>query len=78
MNRDEIKTLIFDLDGVITSEMKYWNTARLTVWEIISGDRYLAIKNYFGHPSDIPNVLVESSLHTNISIPFVFLNKKEF
>jgi phosphoglycolate phosphatase-like HAD superfamily hydrolase len=58
MNRDEIKTLIFDLDGVITSEMKYWNTARLTVWEIIAGDRYLAIKNYFGHPSDIPDVLV--------------------
>jgi len=59
MNHDEIKTLIFDLDGVITSEMKYWNTARLTVWEIIAGDRYLAIKNYFGHQSDIPNVLVD-------------------
>lgn len=59
MNSDEIKTLIFDLDGVITSEMKYWNTARLTVWEIIAGDRYLGIKQYFGSSPDVSKVLVE-------------------
>lgn len=59
MNCNEIKTLIFDLDGVITSEIKYWNTARLTVWEIISGDRYLGIKQYFGSSPDVSNVLVE-------------------
>ncbi len=44
----KLDTLIFDLDGVITSERKYWNTARLTVWELIESDDYLSLKNYFG------------------------------
>ncbi|KAF3884544.1 MULTISPECIES: HAD family hydrolase [Nostocales] len=43
----QLTTLIFDLDGVITSEKKYWNTARLTVWDLISSDSYLGFKNYF-------------------------------
>lgn len=42
-----LTTLIFDMDGVITSERKYWNTARLTVLELISSDQYLGLKNYF-------------------------------
>ena len=42
-----ITTLIFDMDGVITSENKYWNTARITVWEILSSDSYIGLKNYF-------------------------------
>lgn len=40
----QLTTLIFDLDGVITSEKKYWNTARLTVWDLISSDSYLGLK----------------------------------
>jgi phosphoglycolate phosphatase-like HAD superfamily hydrolase len=40
--------LIFDLDGVITSEQKYWNTARLTVWELITHPDYLGLTSYFG------------------------------
>jgi phosphoglycolate phosphatase-like HAD superfamily hydrolase len=42
-----ITTLIFDMDGVITSENKYWNTARITVWEILSSDSYIGLNNYF-------------------------------
>lgn len=45
---DRIKFLIFDLDGVITSEQKYWNTARLTVWELITQPEYLGLTAYFG------------------------------
>jgi phosphoglycolate phosphatase-like HAD superfamily hydrolase len=47
-----LTTLIFDLDGVITSEKKYWNTARLTVWNLITSDNYLGLKNYFGESND--------------------------
>jgi phosphoglycolate phosphatase-like HAD superfamily hydrolase len=53
----EIKTLIFDLDGVITSENKYWNTARLTVWELITSPDYLALTNYWGEPIATAQVL---------------------
>jgi phosphoglycolate phosphatase-like HAD superfamily hydrolase len=59
MKTDQLKTLIFDLDGVITSEKKYWNTARLTVWELISGKNYLGISQYFGESNDVSNLLVE-------------------
>ncbi len=43
----EIELLIFDLDGVITSETRYWNTARLTVWEIFTSPDFLGIKDFF-------------------------------
>lgn len=33
-------TILLDLDGVITSEEVYWNTAALTVWEFINSNRY--------------------------------------
>ena len=29
-------TVIFDMDGVITSEQNYWNCAALTVWEYLN------------------------------------------
>ncbi|MUG96572.1 HAD hydrolase-like protein [Scytonema sp. UIC 10036] len=48
----QLTTLIFDLDGVITSEKKYWNTARLTVWDLITSDSYLGLKNYFDEGDD--------------------------
>lgn len=33
-------TVIFDMDGVITSEQNYWNSAALTVREYLSSDKY--------------------------------------
>ena len=45
--RDRIRLLIFDLDGVITSEWPYWEAARLTVHEIIEENPYLGQGGYF-------------------------------
>ena len=33
-------TILLDLDGVITSEEVYWNTAALTVWEFLNSSHY--------------------------------------
>ncbi len=38
---DKYDTLIFDMDGVITSESAYWDAASLTVREFLSDKRYL-------------------------------------
>lgn len=37
---DKYDTVIFDLDGVITSEEAYWDTAALTVYEFLNDIRY--------------------------------------
>ena len=56
---EKLKLLIFDLDGVITSETKYWNTSRLTVWELICSKQYLGINDYFGESKNVETRLVE-------------------
>ena len=42
----KIDTLIFDMDGVITTEEKYWACVRLTLWELITTT--LGLNNAFG------------------------------
>ncbi|MBE7022639.1 MAG: HAD family hydrolase [Ruminococcaceae bacterium] len=37
-------TVLLDLDGVVTSEEVYWNTAALTVWELLCSERYCGTK----------------------------------
>jgi phosphoglycolate phosphatase-like HAD superfamily hydrolase len=44
---NNLQLLIFDLDGVITSEQRYWNTARLTVWQLLCDPNYLNLGDYF-------------------------------
>lgn len=61
---NRIQFLVFDLDGVITSEQKYWNTARLTVWELITQPEYLGLTNYFG-PTQPHQVLTNSQQTIN-------------
>ncbi len=61
---DRIQFLIFDLDGVITSEQKYWNTARLTVWELITQPGYLDLTDYFG-PTESQQVLASGQQTIN-------------
>jgi len=56
---EKLKLLIFDLDGVITSEQKYWHTARLTVWELICASNYLGISKYFGESPQITTRLTD-------------------
>lgn len=36
---DKYDTIIFDMDGVITSEQNYWTCSALTVWEWIYSDK---------------------------------------
>jgi len=43
-----VKLLVFDLDGVITSEQIYLETARCTIQEILESDDYFGIRDYFG------------------------------
>jgi len=57
--QSSLKTLIFDLDGVITSETRYWNTARLTVWELIESDRYLGLNGYFSDTVRSPDRVLQ-------------------
>lgn len=41
--RDFVKQydmVIFDMDGVMTSEQNYWDIAALSVWEMVHSDRY--------------------------------------
>ncbi len=59
INTELLKILIFDLDGVITSEKKYWNTARLTVWELICEENYLGLSKYFGESPKVTTRLVD-------------------
>ena len=42
-----LKWLIFDMDGVITSEAMYWDAAELTVKEILGSDKYIGLKEGF-------------------------------
>ncbi len=37
---DRYDTILFDMDGVITSEQNYWTVAALTVWEWLYNDKF--------------------------------------
>ncbi len=36
----DIECIVFDMDGVITSEQNYWNAAALTIYEVLHGKNY--------------------------------------
>lgn len=38
-----IKTVLFDVDGVLLSEERYFDASALTVWEILYSDNYLGL-----------------------------------
>lgn len=38
-----IKTVLFDVDGVLLSEERYFDASALTVWEMLHSDNYLGI-----------------------------------
>ena len=73
--RDQINFLIFDLDGVITSEQKYWNTARLTVWELMTQPDYLGLTHYFGEALTQPHLVLADGQQT-ISNTFIYELKR--
>lgn len=41
---DKYDTVLFDMDGVITSEQNYWTVAALTVWEWLHKDEGLSVE----------------------------------
>jgi phosphoglycolate phosphatase-like HAD superfamily hydrolase/multidrug transporter EmrE-like cation transporter len=57
---NDLELLVFDLDGVITSEQKYWNTSRLTVWEILCRSSYIGLSEYFGVSLTNPDTVLEN------------------
>lgn len=40
----DIDCIVFDMDGVITSEQNYWNAAALTVYEMLNSDQYYGMR----------------------------------
>ena len=42
--------IIFDMDGVITGEERYWDAAALAVWELLYSKRYLGLQPPPGMP----------------------------
>jgi phosphoglycolate phosphatase-like HAD superfamily hydrolase len=55
----KIDTLIFDMDGVITTEEKYWACARLTLWEMVSKTLNL--------PEALPNAIHDEKLREAVA-----------
>jgi phosphoglycolate phosphatase-like HAD superfamily hydrolase len=47
-----IQLVVFDLDGVITSETRYWDVLRLTLWDMFEGEAFLNIGHYFGFSNE--------------------------
>lgn len=45
LQQNKIDKIIFDLDGVITSERTYWNAAALTVYELIYSREYYGFQD---------------------------------
>lgn len=42
--------IIFDMDGVVTGEERYWDAAALTVWELLYSSSYLGLARRPGLP----------------------------
>ncbi|KGX84892.1 HAD family hydrolase [Pontibacillus litoralis] len=38
------KTILFDVDGVLLSEERYFDSSALTVWELLHSDQYIGIR----------------------------------
>lgn len=49
-------TILLDLDGVVTSEEVYWNTAALTVWEFLTSIRYYGNAESFDPAAAMENL----------------------
>ncbi len=54
---EKYDTVLLDMDGVVTSEQIYWNTAALTVWEMLHSDKYFGTETI--HPAELVQRLPE-------------------
>lgn len=72
---DKYNKIIFDMDGVMTSEQCYWDTAALTVYELLNsrkyfGSRALDLSNVFANVK-----MIRSLIFSNDEIITVLKNK---
>lgn len=80
---DKYDTIIFDMDGVITSEQNYWNCAALTVWEYLrwnrgdeidtaeAMDNAAKIREEIFCGDELINVLKEKGVNSNWDLGYV-------
>ncbi len=54
---DRYDTVLLDMDGVITSEQVYWNSAALTVWELLFSKQHFGTEDI--DPKELTNRLKE-------------------
>lgn len=52
----DFRTILFDMDGVLTSEQGYWNCAALTVYELLHSRRYFGKQEL-----DVPKLAGQTS-----------------
>jgi len=76
-----IDTIIFDMDGVITTEEKYWACARLTLWELVTQTLHLAgafgdavndsVEREAVAPDDLIYALKSRAINSNWDVAYV-------
>jgi len=60
-----IETIIFDMDGVVTSEKYYWISSALTAMEIFYSRDYIGIKADYSFEKDINEIIEDSKVFVN-------------
>jgi phosphoglycolate phosphatase-like HAD superfamily hydrolase len=60
-----IETVIFDMDGVVTSEKYYWISSALTAMEIFYSKDYLGIRRDYSFEKDINEIIDDSKIFVN-------------
>ncbi|HMQ32288.1 MAG TPA: HAD hydrolase-like protein [Chloroflexaceae bacterium] len=63
--RERLSLLIFDLDGVITSERRYWEATKATTVQLLESEAYLGLAGYFdlGAPGSTDLAALEAAIH---------------
>jgi len=62
---ENISTVIFDMDGVITSEKYYWISSALTAMEIFYSKDYLGFRRDYSFEKDINEIIDDSKIFIN-------------
>ncbi|MFK4998350.1 HAD family hydrolase [Bacillus sp. N9] len=62
-----IKTVLFDVDGVLLSEERYFDMSALTVWEVLYSNKYvgLAPEKFKAEPSDEEITAIRAEVFQN-------------
>lgn len=72
---NEIETIIFDMDGVVTSEKYYWISSALTAMEIFYSQDYLGVRTDYSFEKDINDIIEDSKVFVNDTFISVVKNR---